>query len=248
MWTHLARKLGPIIPTRPVPVKWPGGVVSITFDDFPKSALDVGGAILEKHGVRGTYYTALSLADTNGDLGPMFGHDDVRDAHRRGHEIACHTLGHLDCGRTGTALLLRDVEANSRALSALTDGGTPTNFAFPFGAISFSAKRALARRFSSCRGTSPGINAGIADFADLRANRVSQFAGCAGSFRALIDAVRARDGWVLFYTHDVTPTPTPYGCTPAQLDAIVAYAAATAAVLPVRGVIAGLDAAGLRAA
>src|SRR4051812_50123421 len=33
-------------------------VASITFDDFPKNAWEVGGPVLARHGVRGTYYTA----------------------------------------------------------------------------------------------------------------------------------------------------------------------------------------------
>lgn len=242
-WTHLARKLGPIMPTWPLPVKWPGGVVSITFDDFPKTALDIGGAILERHGVRGTYYTALNLAETVGNLGRMFDRNDVCVAHRRGHEIACHTYRHLDCGRTDTTVLLKDIDENEAAIRALIGERGPTNFAFPFGGISFSAKRALARRFSSCRGISQGVNGGITDFADLRANRIYQYADPKESFRALIDAARASDGWTIFYTHDVSPTPSPYGCTPEQLDAVVAYARATAPVLTVRDVIAGLGAA-----
>src|ERR1700744_5889430 len=114
--THLARKLGRFIPTRPQPVKWPGGVATFTFDDFPRSALSVGGAILERHGVRGTYYTATDLAETENHLGPMFERDDTAAAHGAGHEIACHTFRHLDCGRTDTGTLLADVEVNAGAI------------------------------------------------------------------------------------------------------------------------------------
>ena len=42
----LARKIGGLMRTRPDSVNWPGGVASFTFDDFPKTALTVGGAIL----------------------------------------------------------------------------------------------------------------------------------------------------------------------------------------------------------
>ena len=238
--THLARKLGRFLPTRPQPVKWSGGVVSFTFDDFPKSALAVGGAILEKHGVRGTYYTAADLAETENHLGRMFDHGDIATAHRQGHEIACHTFRHLDCGRTNTGILLADVDENTAAIRSLTGGYEPTNFAFPFGGISFSAKGALSQRFASCRGIGEGINAGTADFADLKANRVHQFADGAYSFRRMIDEARAADGWIIFYTHDIAAAPSCYGCTPGQLDAIVAYAAASCTVLPVRDVIAGL--------
>ena len=156
--THLARKLGHFILTRPQKVKWPGGVVSITFDDFPKSSLDTGGPILESYGVRGTYYTAVGLAETYGNLGRMFDHGDVEAAHRSGHEIACHTFHHLDCGRNKTAALLTDIDENAAAIEGLTGGYTPTNFAFPFGGISLSAKSALSHRFASCRGIGEGVN------------------------------------------------------------------------------------------
>ena len=240
--THLARKLGKFLPTQPRHVSWPGGVVSITFDDFPKTALTAGAAILEQHQARGTYYVALDLAGTENHLGPMFALDDVGAAHRRGHEIACHTFRHLDCGRVATDAVLADIDDNAASLSDLIRGFYPTNFAYPFGGISFSAKRALSRRFASCRGIGGGINAGTVDFADLRANPVHAAADQAGGFRRLIDETRAKGGWLIFYTHDVADSPSPYGCTPAQLDAVVAYAAASGAVLPVGDVVAGLTA------
>ena len=239
--THLARKLGRFLLTRPQKVKWPGGVVSITFDDFPKSSLDTGGPILEGYGVRGTYYTAVGLAETYGNLGRMFDRSDIEAAHRAGHEIACHTFHHLDCGRNQTGALLADVDENAAAIEGLTGGYVPTNFAFPFGGISMSAKSALSRRFASCRGIGAGVNAGTADFADLRANRVRESAADGHIYRRLIDEARATDGWLIFYTHDVVDAPSPYGCTPGQLDQVVAYAAATCPVLPVRDVIGGLS-------
>ena len=238
--THLARRLGRFILTRPQKVTWPGGVVSFTFDDFPKSALDTGGAILEGYGVQGTYYTAVGLAETVGNLGRMFDRTDVDAAHRRGHEIACHTFHHLDCGRNKTQTLLDDIDDNAAAIEGLIGGYTPTNFAFPFGGISMSAKGALSRRFESCRGIGDGVNAGTADFADLRANRVRESIDESDTYRRLVDEARATDGWLIFYTHDVVDTPSPFGCTPDQLDRVVAYAARTCPVLPVRDVVAGL--------
>jgi peptidoglycan/xylan/chitin deacetylase (PgdA/CDA1 family) len=238
--THLARKLGRFILTRPQKVTWPGGVVSFTFDDFPKSALDTGGMVLEKHGVRGTYYTAIALAETVGNLGRMFDRGDVDAAHRSGHEIACHTFRHLDCGRSRTRALLTDIDDNATAIEGLTGGYVPTNFAFPFGGISMSAKGALSRRFGSCRGIGAGVNAGTADFADLRANRIRECTDAGDTYRRLVDEARATDGWLIFYTHDVVDAPSPFGCTPDQLDRVVAYAAASCAVLPVRDVVTGL--------
>src|SRR3981081_2708835 len=36
-------------------------VISFTFDDFPQSALNVGGKILERFRLAGTYYASLGL-------------------------------------------------------------------------------------------------------------------------------------------------------------------------------------------
>src|SRR5580700_7960218 len=100
---RLVREIGGLLCTRPAKVNWPGGVVSFTFDDFPRSAWVNGGAILKQYDRRGTYYTAMGLAGTESNLGPMFGLDDLRAAHVSGHEIACHTHSHCDCARASPA-------------------------------------------------------------------------------------------------------------------------------------------------
>ena len=38
-------------------------LISFTFDDFPRSAIHTGGAILNRFGVAGTYYAAFGLVD-----------------------------------------------------------------------------------------------------------------------------------------------------------------------------------------
>ena len=54
-----------------------GPIVSFTFDDFPRTAYSVGGAILEKFGARGTYYVAAGLMNTSGELGEQSHADDL---------------------------------------------------------------------------------------------------------------------------------------------------------------------------
>ena len=80
-------------------LSWPGGVVSFTFDDFPRSSLEQGGAILERFGARGTFYTALGLEGGDGELGPLFRREDLERAAAAGHEIGCHTFSHIDCAK-----------------------------------------------------------------------------------------------------------------------------------------------------
>jgi peptidoglycan/xylan/chitin deacetylase (PgdA/CDA1 family) len=240
----LARKIGRLMHARPARIGWPGGVVSFTFDDFPKSARTVGAGVLESFGARGTYYVSLELAGIDRVVGPMFDHEDVRSAHRTGHEIACHTFSHPDCRGLTKSAIVAEVRNNAAAFSNLVEGYTLTNFAYPYGAVSPTAKRLLGPRFSTCRGVRPGINYGIIDLAELWAVAVYSSDFDQDKMERLIDQTRLAGGWLIFYTHDIVDTPSPFGCTPAQLEAVVAYAARRTKILPVRNVVTGLDAAG----
>jgi peptidoglycan/xylan/chitin deacetylase (PgdA/CDA1 family) len=237
---RLVREIGGFLRTNPAKVNWPGGAVSFTFDDFPRSAWVNGGAILEKYDVRGTYYTAMGLADTESNLGPMFGLDELRAAHAGGHEIACHTHSHRDCARASPAEIAAEIDANAAALSQALPGASIANFAYPFGGVSLSAKNALAGRFASCRGTGRGANRGTVDLADLFSTSLYSRNFDRDKLCQLIDDAQAASGWTIFYTHDVADEPSPFGCTPAQFQSIVAYAAENATVLPVRDVLVGL--------
>jgi peptidoglycan/xylan/chitin deacetylase (PgdA/CDA1 family) len=225
---------------QPAPVAWPGGVVSFTFDDFPKSALAVGGGILERYGARGTYYASLKLAQSDNHVSPIFDDHDIRAAHRAGHEIACHTYTHSDLRHLARAMIRAEVRNNAAALASLIEGFLPTNFAYPYGGVSILAKRVLRSWFSSCRGIDRGINYGTVDLANLLAMPlyVADFDGA--DMRRLIDRTCSQAGWLIFFTHDVTGAPAPFGCKPEQLEALVAYAAERSTILPVRDVIAGL--------
>lgn len=238
---RLERKLGGLYGVRRISDAWPQGVISFTFDDFPKTALTVGGDILERYGARGTYYTAAKLAGTEGDLGRLCDPDDIRTAHRKGHEIACHSFSHLDCSAADRPSLKAEVRANAAALSAMIGPFAPANFAFPFGAQSERAKRILMPHFHSCRGIRPGLNQGIPDIAELSANSVYAVTFDEKRMRDLMDRNAAVAGWLIFYSHDVCENPSPYGCKPEQLEALVAYAAKSAPVRPVRDVISSLN-------
>jgi peptidoglycan/xylan/chitin deacetylase (PgdA/CDA1 family) len=241
---RLVREIGGFLCTRPGKIDWPGGVVSFTFDDFPRTAWVNGGAILEKYGRRGTYYAAMGLAGTENNLGPMFEIEDLRAAHARGHEIACHTFSHRDCGRVPAAEIAAEIDRNAAALSQALDGAAVTNFAYPFGGVSQAAKSALTKRFASCRGTGRGVNRGTTDLADLLSTSLYSHNFDRSRLCQLIEDAQAENAWLIFYTHDVADAPSPFGCTPAHFQSIVAYAAENVPILPVRDVLARLGLAG----
>ena len=201
-----------------------GPIVSFTFDDFPRSAYLTGGRILEEFGVRGTYYTAPALMNTSNELGDHFCADDLSSLLAKGHELGNHTFSHVSCRSLSRDAFQADIDKGRETLRQLT-GQAPVNFSYPFGDITLGTKADISPKLASARGIFPGIN-DPADLNLLRANRVYGDADQLESAQAMIEENSRRNGWLIFYTHDVRPDPSPYGCTPALFEALVAKTAA----------------------
>ncbi len=210
---------------RPVPLGDRGPIVSFTFDDFPRSAFSAGAPILERFGARGTYYVAAGLAGTSTELGDLFVADDVHALIDRGHEIGSHTFHHTSCRSISLSDFHADVRQGMQAIDRIT-GGNSGNFAYPYGHVTLASKKALVPDVRSARSIIPGINGPDVDLNLLRANCLYGNGDASKSVQALIlDNVRQK-GWLIFYTHDIQPKPSPYGCTPDLFEFAVSQAAA----------------------
>lgn len=210
-------------------------VASITFDDFPRNAWTNARAVLDRHGVKATYYTAGGFCGRTVDGTEFYGEADLREIAAAGHELACHGFGHQPTPDLTTEQLRADADRNREFLRPFLGGREPTSYAFPYGRVSLRTKRFMAPRFSNVRGVHPGVNVGHTDLAQL--NTISLEARCwdEGQIEAAIQRVLRGRGWLVLYTHDVSETPTGYGSTPAMLDwALTRVAAARIPVLPMR--------------
>jgi peptidoglycan/xylan/chitin deacetylase (PgdA/CDA1 family) len=207
----LARKL----PVRPSRLSAGRTVASVTFDDFPKSAWSQGGPILERHQVRGTYYAAGGFCGRTMDGITYYDEVDLRDLLAAGHEIGCHGYGHQPTPCLATAALAEDARRNDMFLRPFI--GRAVSYAFPFGAVSCRTKRFYAPRFASLRGVHPGVNRGTVDLAQLSTVSLEARIFSQAKVDAAIAKVKS-GGWLVFHTHDVDASPTPYGTTPEALD------------------------------
>jgi len=194
-----------------------GGIVSFTFDDFPRSAYITGGAILQNHGAHGTYYAALSLMTATTDLGQHFTADDLHHLLADGHELGCHTFSHLSCSLNSVRTIEADLTKNQAELHKVLPGYQLYQFAYPYGHVSVRAKRIAGHFFCSSRSTYPGINTAGSDLNLLLAARLYSRTP-SPHIRSLISEAVANCGWLIFYTHDVEQHPSPYGCTPQYLE------------------------------
>src|SRR6267378_3494118 len=100
---YYRRKAASLLFRRPLLIGSEPHLISFTFDDFPRSALLAGGAILNRFGLAGTYYVSLGLVGKQTPTGEMFLPGDLTTLFERGHELGCHTFSHCDSWDTETA-------------------------------------------------------------------------------------------------------------------------------------------------
>jgi peptidoglycan/xylan/chitin deacetylase (PgdA/CDA1 family) len=208
----------PNLPLKHVRSRAERPIASISFDDFPKSAWTVGGSILAEYGVKGTYYTAGGFCGITEDGIRYWDDEDLRAAHSSGHEIACHSFSHARASTLNAAAFLAEAAYNASFVSQRL--GRPialAGYAYPQGDVSPLAKALASRRYASARGVTAGVNKGWIDLAQLRAIPIEIRRWRPKEIDRAIARAAQTAGWLIFFTHDVDETPTPFGCTPDML-------------------------------
>ena len=227
---RLARWLG----RRPCRIQMESPVISFTFDDFPRSALQNGGTILRKRGFVGTYYTSLGLMGQKAPVGEIFVRQDLDELLRQEHELACHTFDHCDTWDTEPSAFEASILRNQQKLAQLLPGARFTSLSYPISWPRPQTKRRVARHYECARGCGQTFNTGTVDLDYLKAFFIEQSRGDFDVIRRVIDANARAKGWLIFATHDVCDSPTRFGCTPALFEQVVGHSANSgASILPV---------------
>jgi len=209
--------------------------VSFTFDDFPRSAYVHGGRILRKYGAFGTYYVAMQLLEEVTPVGLIASREDLRALLADGHEVGCHTFGHLDGAVAGVEEYKQSIEMNQKAFQEAVAGGELRSFAYPFDGPRLAVKRALLGRFVCCREGGQTSNRGTVDLALVKSYFIDRRIGDnVDGIANLIARNSADRGWLVFSTHDVADKPSPFGCRTEFFEQVVRLARESGArVLPV---------------
>ena len=211
-----------LIHKRKVTFNLPRTVISFSFDDFPTSALENGGKVLEAYNLRGTFYASAGLRNTEGLSGLTADNVDLAACVQRGHELACHTYDHIDCSRSSNAQIAASIEKNRAAIEAVT-GSALEQFAYPYGTPGLAVKKIAMHHYRSARSTQSGINRNTIDLGLLKASELYSRLG-QNAWRPYLDDLMRKPGWLIFYTHDVAQFPSDYGCTIEELQTVVVEA------------------------
>jgi peptidoglycan/xylan/chitin deacetylase (PgdA/CDA1 family) len=238
LWLRLCgkyqRTVSQVLFRRPFVMKPKVPYISFTFDDFPTSALRVGGEILKRHGARGTYYAAFGLMEKDTPSGRIFGLADLPALISDRHELGCHTYAHCHSWETAPRVFEASILENRRALQQHLPGYSFRSFSYPISCPRPFTKRRAAGHFDSCRGGGQAPNVGVADLGNLRAFFLEKSRGSPQIVKDVIDRTQRERGWLVLATHDVCEQPTPFGCVPQFFEEIVQYAVRSGArVLPV---------------
>lgn len=202
------------------------GALSITFDDFPRTAWTEGGGVLDAHGVKGTYYVSGRFVGGRMDGQQQFADQDLQALRHAGHEVGCHTYDHLSALKVSPGKFARSISRNARFLAERLDGWRARSFAYPYGHISLSALRTVAATFESGRSVMGGCNDDVLQPFQLHSLALEAGRPEAADWARLVEEAALRRQWLIVVTHDVQARPSQFGCTPATLDALIGAAKA----------------------
>jgi peptidoglycan/xylan/chitin deacetylase (PgdA/CDA1 family) len=204
--------------TRVVKFRLNTPVATFTFDDFPESAYTKGGAILEEHGVRGTYFISGRFLNCMIEGIEYTTPDQLKLINANGHEIGCHTFDHLPLGSQNSSFAHVTCQKNSALMRQIFGASFGmSSFAYPYGDVSLHIKHVMSREFERCRGVRAGINNGTADLAQIRIVSLERYHWNPQAVDEIISNARGEKVWLVFLSHDVSDSPSPYGSTPDQI-------------------------------
>jgi peptidoglycan/xylan/chitin deacetylase (PgdA/CDA1 family) len=232
--SRIQRSAAHLLARRPFVVDSPVPIVSFTFDDFPRSAVLTGGAILNRFGLIGTYYASFGLMGKQAPTGDIFLAEDLGVLRQQGHELGCHTFSHCHSWETSTEEFEREILRNDGALKAFIPGMSFRTLSYPISPPRPQTKRRAAEHFLCCRGGGQAFIAGAGDLNYLSSFFLEKSRDNFQAVADLIESNRRSRGWLVLSTHDVDDHPTPYGCTPKFFEAVVRRVVESGAtVLPV---------------
>ncbi len=150
---------------------------------------------------------------------------DYRRLAAAGHELGCHTFSHLDCGGASGEAAAAEADHNAQILAAW-GAGPLESFAYPYGDVA-----------AGLRGLHHGLIDKGVDLNQAPAVGIEGPDGEALARRWLHEA-KARKAWLILYTHDVADDPSPWGCTPGALAALIDEARASGFEIDTVGAVA----------
>ena len=214
-WSErFAHRLAMHLPVAPFFLRNAKPLISFTFDDVPASASTLGASLLVAHGVKGTFYISAAHLGERTPFWTLLDSEGITSLSDSNHEIGCHTYSHTPVTELNRAMLRNEIQVNGERLKRIVPKLNLLNFAYPFGVGTWSSKLQLRKLFDSSRSIVPGINRNVVDLHFLRAVPLCNDQITPTELERVLDKTVVQNGWLIFYTHDISERPSTFGCTP----------------------------------
>lgn len=206
------------------PTPFDRGLVSVTFDDGWTNQYTNALPLLQKYGVKGTFYIISGeLNDQPDYMSPS----QVKNLYNNGNEIGSHSVTHPDLTTVSQNQLINEMAGSQTTLQNLI-GAPVTDFAYPYGAYNTNTINLGQQYYQSQRTVSAGLN--TKDSLDLTKLKIYEVDSniTQAQVKGWVDAAIAQKSWLILVYHEVANTPTDptddlYHTTPADLDAELSY-------------------------
>lgn len=184
--------------TKPGPRTFAGPLVSITFDDGWKSAIQNALPILNDFGYKGTFYLNASALNTSN----FISNDQAAALAAAGEEVGSHAFAHVDLTAINAAEIQNQLQTGQSSLQKLLGANVP-DFATPYGKSDAEVQYYARNYYRSLRSTDSGVNTRQNfDPYDLKVFYVSSNTTTA-EVQAALNEAKAYHGWLIFVYHRV---------------------------------------------
>lgn len=208
-------------------IKMDKPIISFTFDDFPKNAAETGLELLMKYNAKATYYISFGLISKMTASGKICEIRDVERIIQTGNSLGCHTFNHRGAFEQNSSEFENSLLDNQKFLKDNFSSSDFSVFSFPKGQVNLKSKKIVQKYYKCSRGIIPGINNGNVDLNLLRGTRIYGGIQNINWCKTFIDQNSRQNGWLIFYTHDISGEPSKFGCTPALFEEVLKYSAET---------------------
>jgi|ERR1051325_5490724 peptidoglycan/xylan/chitin deacetylase (PgdA/CDA1 family) len=200
-------------------VEWEGAV-TLSFDDGWKSVYDNAFPLLEKAGIKATYYIVSGYLD-DAQFPLYMNAADIFDLARASHEIGCHTVSHKHLPQESDKIIDNEIILSLAFLRGL--GITIETFAYPFGEFDTRVLSAVnTTGFSGARSVIRGFNDESTDRFLLR-TQVVKVTTPVSDVIAWIEYARTHRKWLILTFHQIDWEGREWSTRPETLAQILNY-------------------------
>lgn len=201
-------------------------IVTINFDDGRETVYSQAFLLLQKYGIHTTQYLISGASKDESYMSD----NQIDQMYGAGHEIACHTVNHLDVTTLDDNKLTYELTQCQKTFEKY---GPITDFASPYGHTDDKSIKAVKKYYLSSRNTNGDITNGVSDKDVNITSNFDRYNIISASIRSdtTIDQLKAaveytikNNGWLVLVYHQIeNGGNATFGLDSASLDKQLNY-------------------------